>query len=115
MTAPGLIRILKSHAAAVRYAKETGGLALDGMLVATDDRSKLMIFAARTRAKEDATTTKRWKTDAGFVTLDAATLITIGDAVEAHVTACFDLEDDVVAQIEAGTITTREQIDAAFA
>jgi hypothetical protein len=107
--------VLKRWAGEARYRKEVGGLMLAGMPVATDDRSKLLIFAARTKAKEDAETTKRWKTDGGFVTLDAATLIAIGDAVEAHVTACFDLEDDVVTQIEAGTITTREQVDAAFA
>jgi hypothetical protein len=34
--------------------------------------------------------------------------------VFAHVDQCFETEDEVRTAIEAGTITTREQIDAAF-
>lgn len=106
---------LGAYLAERRWLVETGGITVAGVAVATDDRSKLMIAGARIKAKEDPATTKRWKTLAGFVELDAAALIAIADAVEAHVQACFDLEADLTAQIAAGTVTTPGQIDAAFA
>lgn len=107
---------LLAYAANARWQKEVGGTAAPGGgTIATDDRSKMLIFAARTKAKEDATTTKQWKLGPGqWVTLDAATLISIGDAVEAHVTACFDKEAEISAAIEAGTTTTFAAIDSAF-
>jgi hypothetical protein len=35
--------------------------------------------------------------------------------VLAHVDSCFEAEDEVLSAIDAGTITTRGQIDDAFA
>jgi len=35
--------------------------------------------------------------------------------VLAHVDACFEKEEEVLAEIETGVITTREHVDAAFA
>lgn len=76
-----------------RYAVEQGGIVRNGMFIATDDRSKLLVFAARTKATEDNTATKKWKVSPGVhVTLDAPTLIFIGDEVEAFISDCFDRE-----------------------
>jgi len=107
-------RPLPEVAADMRWQKEVGGITVNGVNVLTDDRSKLMIIGARMKAVEDGNTTKQWKTPGGFVTLDAATLIAIGDAVEAHVQACFDKEAEVLALIDGGTIVTPEQVAAAF-
>jgi hypothetical protein len=56
----------------------------------------------------------RFKSTAGWVNLDAAAMTTIAIAVGQHVQAAFSLEAEIAAQIEAGTITTAEEIDAAF-
>jgi hypothetical protein len=67
------------------------------------------------KADENPEFTTKWKTDSGFVLIDAATIIAISDAVLAHVDSCFEAEDEVLSAIDAGTITTRGQIDDAFA
>lgn len=83
-----------------RYEVEQAGLTRNGLFIRTDDRSKLLVFAARTKAKEDDTTTKRWKVaDGVHVTLDAATLIAVGDAVEDFISDCFDREASLAAEI----------------
>ena len=99
---------LAAYAADKRWRVETGGLA-----VATDDRSKIMIIGARVKANSDPGFTTEWKTGAGFVTIDAATIIAISDAVQAHVAACFAAEAAVLAEIEGETITGTAEIDAA--
>jgi len=104
---------LADYAAATRWQVETGGIVVGGIGVATDDRSKLMITGARIKADADPDFTTRWKTAAGFATIDAATVIAISDAVLAHVDACFAAEAAVLAAIEAGDITTTAEIDAA--
>jgi hypothetical protein len=47
--------------------------------------------------------------------LSAAQMIAVAAAVGGYVNACFAEEAEVVAEIDAGTVTTREQINAAFA
>lgn len=107
---------LREHAAQKRWEKEVGGITLSGLVVHTDDRSKIMISGARVAAEADPNFTTQWKgADGTFVTLDAAMIAAISNAVSNHVSNCFALEAQVLAQIEAGTITTTEEIDAAFA
>ena len=106
---------LIAYASSKRWAIENGGFTFSGFNVATDDRSKLMISGARIKADKDPEFTTRWKTDSGaFITLDAATIIAISDAVLAHVDNCFAIEADVIDAIADGTITTTAQIDLAF-
>lgn len=105
---------LTAFAASKRWQVEVGGIMVGGVPVATDDRSKIMIIGARAAAVADANFTTQWKAVSGdFITLDAATIIAISDAVLAHVAACFAAEAIVLAAIEAGTITTTAEIDAA--
>lgn len=107
---------LRDYAANKRWLKETGGIEINGLTVATDDRSKTMISGARVAAQNDPNFTTQWKgADGSFVTIDAAAVIGISDAVLAHVSNCFATEAQVLAAIEAGAITTVEQVDAAFA
>ena len=106
---------LAAYTAQKRWEKEIGGIEVNGLTVATDDRSKMMPSGARVAAMADPGFTTAWKGSGGsFVPLDAVAVIAISDAVLAHVSACFVLEAQVKAGIEAGTITTVEQIDAAF-
>jgi hypothetical protein len=58
-----------------------------------------------------------WKTLDGFTKnpLTLSDLQTVGIAVGNHVLGCFATEADVDAELAAGTMTTKEQVEAAFA
>ncbi|MEJ5019323.1 DUF4376 domain-containing protein [Ochrobactrum vermis] len=110
---PGMT--LQEYAAAKRWEKEVGGIEVNGLTVATDDRSKTMISGARVAAMANPDFTTAWKGSGGeFVPLDARAVVAVSDAVLAHVSNCFATEAQVLADIDAGAITTVEQIDAAF-
>lgn len=107
---------LLAHAAEMRWRAETAGISVAGLPVATDDRSKVMLMSARLQASTSPSFTIRWKTtDGDFAIIDAATIITMSDAVTAHVEACFDREADVASAINEGDVTTIAAITAAFA
>jgi hypothetical protein len=53
--------------------------------------------------------------DGSFVTLDGAQITTLMNSVAAFVQACFDCESNNQAAIGAGSLTTLQQIDDAFA
>lgn len=106
---------LSDYAGRIRFEKETGGIVISGMAIATDRASQNMLTGAVLRAQMDANVTVKWKTVTGFVELSAAQIIAIATAVGNHVEACFAKEADVAAGIAIGTITTTGQIDAAFA
>ena len=83
----------KKRTAQRRWEIETGGISLNGSGIATDDRSKLLLSSAADQARADATFSAKWKTaDGSWITLDAATILTIYGAVFAHVRACFARE-----------------------
>lgn len=91
--------------AARRYEAEVGGITLNGIHVATDDRSKLLISGAALEAVIDPDYTMQWKAGEGFVSLTGAQVIGLARAVRAHVQACFDREGALVAELESGTLT----------
>lgn len=106
---------LLAYAASKRYLKEVGGLSFNGIVIATDDRSKLMIMGARMRAMSNPDNIEQWAAGDGNVyPLNAATVVMISDAVAAHVSNCFVIYDVVKADIVSGAITTQAQVDAAF-
>ncbi len=85
-----------------RWQAETGGTMVAGTPIKTDAESTGKITAAYVQATANPSFTVRWKVDTGvFVTRDAATIIAIGDAVTAHVQACFDNEDVLTTAILA--------------
>lgn len=88
--------------AAARYAAETSGCMVDGVTIATDRGSQALLTAAVVSARLDPEFKTRWKcADGRFVTLDAMQLRAIGDAVIAHVEACFAREGEICEQIDA--------------
>ncbi len=118
VSAYGMFVDLESYAADKRWRKETGGLTVSGVPLYTDDRSKQMLMGARIAADADANFTTVWAAaDGNLYPLDAATIIAISNAVLAHVNSCFETYATVVNAIKADppTITTRAQIDEAFA
>jgi len=85
-----------------RWRCETGGITFAQMPLKTDEDTQRKITGAYVQADKNPAFTARWKMGAGlFVTLDAATIIAIGDAVTTHIQACFDNEGSLSDQIMA--------------
>lgn len=89
-----------------RYQAEVSGITLDGLPIETDDRSKLLINGAASRAARDSNYTLKWKTFEGFVDLPAAQVLIMADAVSDHVQDCFNREAELQAAVADGSITT---------
>jgi hypothetical protein len=87
--------------AAYRYTKEIGGVTVAGIVVATDDRSKMLIAGAYAAAKNNVREEFKFKGGAGFVTLTKAQIDGVGDAVFGHVQDCYAAEAAHVAAINA--------------
>lgn len=96
---------IPSAIAARRYRAEVSGITVGGMAVATDRDSQGLITGAAFAASLDPNYTCNWKAEAGFVKLDAKTLISVAQAVRAHVQACFDREATLLAAVKGGTYT----------
>ena len=106
-----LKQMKKAEIAAARYAAETGGCAVDGVTIATDRGSQALLTAAVVMARLDPEFKTQWKcADGRFKQLDAFQLRSIGDAVIAHVEACFAREGELCEQIDAAQ--TPEELDA---
>lgn len=101
-------------AADARWSKETGGIEIQGIPVDTTRDSQAMINGASNLVSAEPSSIIKFKAKGEFVELDAAAMTAIAVAVGQHVQAVFATEAQVLTDIEAGTITTRAQIDAAF-
>lgn len=88
-----------------RYKAETGGIDVESMTVATDDRSQALITGAALQALIDPEYSLQWKTAAGFVQLTGQQILALASAVRAHVQACFDREAELLAALADGSIT----------
>ncbi|MCM8738276.1 DUF4376 domain-containing protein [Azospirillum sp. A1-3] len=91
----------KAAATAKRWEVEVAGTIVNGIPVATDDRSKTLILGKRAQAQADPDMTFRWKAVNGWVELSGAQIIAIADAVADHVQACFDREGELHDAIDA--------------
>ena len=100
----------KQEIAAARYAAEIAGVTVGGVVVRTDRESQALITGAALKATQDAEYVCTWKSESGFVTLDAATVLAVADAVRTHVQTCFDTEYAKCVQIDAAQ--TVEDVEA---
>lgn len=98
--------------AVARYAAEIAGVAVNGARVRTDRESQAMITGAALQAVDDPSYACRWKTENGFVQLDAEQIKIVAKAVRRHVQAQFDREAALTAQVEAAK--TIEDVEAIF-
>ena len=107
---------LKDHLADYRWQKETGGITFGGLPVRTDDRSKMLLSAVQQEIAtlSDPTHTRVVKTTAGFVTLTDSQLSALYTAVISHVQKCFDCEQSLISSIDSSTLTTTQEVEAAF-
>jgi hypothetical protein len=105
---------LKDYAAAKRYTVETGGTVLDGNMIHTnrDSRSNILaeFVAIGVGLRPDPSP---WKFGNGFALLSNEQMVAVVHAARAHVAAAFAVEASVIDEIEAGSITTFAEIDAA--
>ena len=97
---------------AAREVAEHGGVTVAPFgLLPTDSETQSKLTAVYVKALNDPTYTKNWKVgDTTWATLDAATIIAIGDAVEVHVQAQFDKEETLT--VAALASTTVEELAA---
>lgn len=86
-----------------RWRAEVGGITINGLHIDTDDRSKLLISGAEARASRNPDYVLNWKTPGGFVSIPAAHVLMIADAVADHVQACFDRESELLGMLDTLT------------
>ncbi|WP_185756003.1 DUF4376 domain-containing protein [Brucella anthropi] len=108
---------LASYAAQKRWETEVGGTVWNGWPVLTDRDSQNKITSeAVAIEKGERLDGDPWKfADGEFRPLTNAQMDSLAAAVRLYIRDSFAIEARVVAEIEAGTISTVEQIDAAFA
>ena len=108
---------LIAYAAAARYNTEVRGFTTpNGKHITSDATSQTKIAGIKNGYSLGVLTKPvRYKAINGWYTVDEDEINDIYDSVVYHVQACYKKESDVVAGINNGTITTRQQIDNAFA
>jgi len=96
--------------AAYRYEQETAGIVVGDATIKTDRESQAMISGAKMFSDLNPTALIDWKGADGWVQINQATLLAIGQAVGAHVQSCFSAERTHAEAIAA--LTTAAEIEA---
>jgi Domain of unknown function (DUF4376) len=99
-----------------RWRMEQGGITLtSGMPIKTDDRSQAKISGIYLAAQiSPAVTTPFSAADGTVHQLTAEDIEAMNIELLTHINRAFSISADAIAQIDAGTITTIDQIDALF-
>jgi hypothetical protein len=109
---------LLAYSSNQRWQKEVGGITVNGIYMPTDEQTQYTLTGAVTMIQVAPDTTIQWKiADGTFVTLPGTQLVMLAQAVATHVQNCFSTEATLATGIQASppTITTRAQIDEAYA
>lgn len=111
---PPSVAELKAFAADKRWRVETGGVTVgDGVRVKTDRESQSLIGNAVSLLNADAEMTSvEFKAGNGFVTIPRADMLMFGIAVGRFVQRKFAAERRISALIDAGEITSNDQIES---
>ena len=114
--APQTKQQLKDYAATKRYDAEVGGMTSEVFGRLFTDRDTRSIIGQTIQSIDLGIVAEpvNFKTASGFIALSRADFVAIATALANHVQSTFDREDAVDASIEAETVTTKAQIDAAF-
>ena len=116
LTPYGMFANLDYYTANARLEKQSSAITVNGMPFATDAWTIGSLNSAYIYVQAKANSTFSWKLpDGSFITLNKADITALHDAVNGYVQACYVCEDTTLDGIEAGTITDRAPIDAAFA
>lgn len=105
---------LGAHAAAKRYAVETGGTVWNGFIIQTDRESQSKLIAEFVAMSAGLRTDPSpWKFANGFASVTNAEMQSVIIQARAHVLAAFATEGVVAAGIGSNAITSYEQVEAA--
>ena len=104
---------LKVYLADRRRRAVDAGIMVNGVPFRTDRDSRSDLVGAIVWAGLYPDGVRQWLTPAGWVDLTSQQLVAAGVAVATHVQDCFDRQAVLEAEIDAGTITTPAEIDAA--
>jgi Domain of unknown function (DUF4376) len=115
----GFVAPVASQAAlmAYAYAKQQtisqGGVTVSGVSVATDAAGRADLDGAVLLAQLNPEQTFTWVTSAGSVSLSAAQIVAVGQAVGLWVQSTYTTLGTVIADIIGASVTTTAQIDGA--
>jgi len=107
---------LDYYTAHAREVKLASGIVVNGLPFATDAYTFMSLNSAFIFTQAKTAAEFSWKLpDGSFITLNKLDIEALHNASNSYGQACYACEDDTLTKITAGTITTREQVDAAFA
>jgi hypothetical protein len=107
---------LAAYSADARYRKASGGCTIGGKPYLTDPVARNTVGSAHDYAVANPGHITDWKlADGTFIQLDEAQLAHVLQQMATFVQACFTCESTNFTGINAGSMTTLAQIDAAFA
>ena len=109
---------LNYYAAYARWLKIDAGITVNGIPFPCDQGTLSALNSATiyTGSTQGAGATISWKLpDGTFTELNKTEVSELQLAAQGFCQACYTCENDTLIAIAAGTITTREQVDAAFA
>lgn len=117
----GMFVNLAYYSADARYRRENSGITITSIGGAipfgSDLASRNAVDTAWGYMNSKGTTNSiSWKmADGSFITMSTAQVTTLMTDISTFIQYCFETENANLAAINGGTMTTREQIDAAFA
>lgn len=94
----------KAELALSRYHFEVSGVVVNGVNVSTDRQTQASIYGTHAAMQAGMLQSVNWKTiDGTFIALDASGIAAVAQAVTTHVQSAFNLEKQLVDQVEAAT------------
>ena len=112
----GIYVDLAFYAGGARQKRIEGDIVVNGLTFSTDPLTLGSLNSAYIYTQAKTGDTFSWKLpDGSFITLSKADIAALHDAANDFAQNCYQCEDTTLDKIEAGTITTREQVDAEFA
>jgi hypothetical protein len=105
---------LRKYVAAKRWGISIAGAQISDGRIPTDDQTAARL--AQTIQSIDLgilSAPIQWKLPSGFASASRDDLVSWATAIAMHIQTCFAVESQVLAGIEAGTITKASQVDAA--
>lgn len=111
-------RSLSDHAIALRESCVGDGMLFQGWPVPTDARTMAFVQGLNFKAQADAAFTGKLQVSnwpIAFIDLSNAQILQLGDAMVDKIASVFEATRQCGEGINAGTITTKQEVDAIFA
>lgn len=111
---------LAYYAADARWRRQVSGVKVTSFnpnaYFASDPVSRNTVASAYDYALANPSNVVNWKmSDGTFVPMDKNKITTLMNDMASYVQSCYTCENDIVTSITGGSITTRAQVDSAFA